>query len=94
LCRCINRAALANERLQYDAAGQVAPKLKAPWLEGTTYIVMVPLDFVWHLAAGYLPDIKLELSFVRQGLQVNDRRAREPVLSLQGTYHFVKNRPA
>ena len=31
LCRCITRPALANERVQANAAGQVVLKLKTPW---------------------------------------------------------------
>lgn len=35
LCRYITRPALANERVQTNAAGQVALKLKTPWRDGT-----------------------------------------------------------
>jgi hypothetical protein len=31
LCRCITRPALANERVQTNAAGQDVLKLKTPW---------------------------------------------------------------
>ena len=51
LCRCITRPALANERVQTNAAGQVALKLKAPWRDGTTHLVMSPLEFMQRLAA-------------------------------------------
>ena len=33
-CRYINRPALANERLQTNAAGRVVLKLKTPWRDG------------------------------------------------------------
>ena len=36
LCRYITRPALANERVQCNAAGQVVLKLKTPWRDGTT----------------------------------------------------------
>ena len=36
LCRYITRPALANERVQPNAAGQVVLKLKTPWPDGTT----------------------------------------------------------
>lgn len=39
LRRHITRPALANDRLQTNAAGQVVLKLKTPWLDGTTYLV-------------------------------------------------------
>ena len=38
LCRYITRPALANERVQTNAAGQVVLKLKTPWRDGTTHI--------------------------------------------------------
>ena len=46
LCRYITRPALANERVQTNAAGQVVVKLKTPWRDGTTHLVMSPLEFV------------------------------------------------
>ncbi len=51
LCRYITRPALANERVQCNAAGQVVLKLKTPWRDGTTHIVMSPLEFMQRLAA-------------------------------------------
>jgi Putative transposase len=45
LCRCLNRPALANERVQTNAAGQVVLKLKTPWRDRTTHLVMSPLEF-------------------------------------------------
>jgi hypothetical protein len=51
LCRYITRPALANERAQTNAAGQVVLKLKTPWRDGTTHLVMSPLEFMQLLAA-------------------------------------------
>jgi hypothetical protein len=51
LCRYITRPALANERVQCNAAGQVVLKLKTPWHDGTTHVVMSPLEFMQRLAA-------------------------------------------
>ncbi len=51
LCRYITRPALANERVQCNAAGQVVLKLKTAWRDGTTPIVMSPLEFMQRLAA-------------------------------------------
>ena len=51
LCRYITRPALANERVQCNSAGQVVLKLKTPWHDGTTHIVMSPLEFMQRLAA-------------------------------------------
>ena len=51
LCRYITRPALANERVQCNAAGQVVLKLKTAWHDGTTHIVMSPLEFMQRLVA-------------------------------------------
>jgi hypothetical protein len=51
LCRYITRRALANERLKRNRAGQVVLQLKSPYKDGTTHIVMEPLEFMEQLAA-------------------------------------------
>ena len=51
LCRYITRPALSEERIQLDAVGQVQLKLKTPWRDGTTHVVMSPLEFMQRLAA-------------------------------------------
>jgi hypothetical protein len=51
LCRYITRPALANERVQTNAAGQVVLRLKTAWRDGTTHLVMSPLEFMQRLAA-------------------------------------------
>jgi hypothetical protein len=50
-CRSITRPALSEERLQLNAVGQVELKLKTPWGDGTTHLVMSPLEFMQRLAA-------------------------------------------
>jgi hypothetical protein len=51
LCRYITRPAIANERLKRNRAGQVVLQLKSPWRDGTTHIVMTPLELMQRLAA-------------------------------------------
>ena len=51
LCRYTTRPALANEGVQCNAAEQVVLKLKTPWRDGTTHLVMSPLGFMQWLAA-------------------------------------------
>jgi hypothetical protein len=51
LCRTITRPALANERVQTNAAGQVVLKLKTAWRDGTTHLVMSPLEFMQRVVA-------------------------------------------
>jgi hypothetical protein len=84
LCRYITRPALSEERVQLNAAGQVELKLKSPWRDGTTHLVMSPLEFMHRLAAlvprprlhlirfhGVLaPNAKLRARVVPQGSEV------------------------
>jgi hypothetical protein len=51
LCRYVTRPSLSDERVQLNAAGQVELKLKTPWRDGTTHLVMSPLEFMQRLAA-------------------------------------------
>ena len=49
--RYITRPAIANERLKRNDAGDVVLQLKSAWRDGTTHIVMSPLEFMQRLAA-------------------------------------------
>ena len=49
LCRYITRP--ANERLSINHEGNVVLKLKTPWRNGTTHIVLTPMEFMQRLAA-------------------------------------------
>jgi len=51
LCRYITRPAIANERFKRIRAGQVVLQLKSAFKDGTTHIVMSPLEFTERLAA-------------------------------------------
>ena len=51
LCRYITRPAIANERLKGNRAGDVVLQLKSAFKDGTTHIVMAPLEFMQRLAA-------------------------------------------
>jgi len=42
---------MAKERLTRNSAGQVVRKLKTAYRDGTTHVVMSPLDFMQRLAA-------------------------------------------
>jgi hypothetical protein len=58
LCRYITPPALANERVQCTATDQVVLKLKIAWRDGTTNLVMSPLEFMQRLAA-LVPRLRL-----------------------------------
>ena len=45
------RERLPNERLKLNSAGDVVLQLKSPYQDGTTHIVMTPLEFMQRLAA-------------------------------------------
>ena len=49
-CSCPG-SALSDERVQLNASGQVELKLETPWRDGTTHLVMSPLEFMQRLAA-------------------------------------------
>jgi len=51
LCRYITRPALGHKRLSRTPAGEVVVQLKPPYRDGTTHLVMTPLEFLQRLAA-------------------------------------------
>jgi hypothetical protein len=51
LCRYITCPALANERVQWSSVGLEVLKLKISLHDGTTDLVMTPLQFIQRLAA-------------------------------------------
>jgi len=51
LCRDITRPALGHKRLRRTPASEVVLQLKTPYRDGTTHLVMSPLEFLQPLAA-------------------------------------------
>jgi hypothetical protein len=106
LCRYITRPALSDERVQLNAAGQVELKLKTPWRDGTTHLVMSPLEFMQRLAAlvprprlhlirfhGVLaPNAKLRPLVVPQGPQVQEA-ASEAAAAAECEVESLQPRP-
>jgi len=76
------RPALSDERVQPNAAGHVGLKLKTPWRDGTTHLVMSPLEFMQRLAAR-VPRPRLHLIRFRGVLALNAKQG--PVVVPQGT---------
>ena len=68
LCRYITRPAIANERLKRNRAGQslsstrlvMVLQLKSAYQDGTTHVVISPLEFLQRLAA-LIPRPRLHL---------------------------------
>jgi len=51
LCRYITRPPLGHKRLRRTPTGEVVLQLKTPYRDGTTHLVMTPLEFLQRLAA-------------------------------------------
>ncbi len=51
LCRYITRPAIANERLRLSSNGDVTVGLKTPYDDGTSHVVLDPMEFIGRLAA-------------------------------------------
>jgi hypothetical protein len=51
LTRYVSRPPVSVERLDLTAQGQVRYRLKTPYRDGTTHVVLEPLDFIARLAA-------------------------------------------
>ena len=60
LCRYITCPAISNERLSINRDGNAVLKLKTPWRNGTTHIVLTPMEFMQRLAA-LIPRPRLHL---------------------------------
>ena len=46
LCRYVTHPALANERVQTNATGQVVLELKTAGSDGTPHLVLAPVEFM------------------------------------------------
>ena len=51
LCRYITRPAISEQRLSIAGNGNVIYALKTPYSDGTTHVVLSPLEFIGRLAA-------------------------------------------
>jgi Putative transposase len=80
LCRYITRPAIANERLKRNRVGQVVLQLKSAFKDGTTHIVMSPLEFMQRLAA-LVPRPRLHLIRLHGVLAPNAKLRREIIPS-------------
>ena len=63
LCRYITRPPIATQRLTVDGQGRVVYRYKQPFRDGSTHVVMEPLDFIARLAA-LVPRPRLNLTRV------------------------------
>jgi hypothetical protein len=61
LCRYITRPPIATKRLSVDGRGRVVYQYKQPFRDGSTHVVLEPLDFIAQLAA-LVPRPRLNLT--------------------------------
>ena len=61
ICRYISRPSLSEERLSVNTHGQVIYKLKKPYQNGTTHIVLNSLDFLSRLSS-FIPRPRVHLT--------------------------------
>jgi len=61
LCRYITRPPIATKRLSVDDQGRAVYRYKRPFRDGSTHVVLEPLDFIARLAA-LVPRPRLNLT--------------------------------
>ena len=80
LCRYVTRPPLAAGRLQLIDADPLTFRLKTPWSDGTTHLLLSPLEFIEKLAA-LIPPPRLNLVRYHGILAPNARDRRQVVPS-------------
>jgi Putative transposase len=95
LCRYITQPAIANERLKRNRAVQVVLQLKSTYKDGTTHIVMEPLEFMVRLVA-LVPRPRLHLIRFhgRAGANAKLRSKIVPVPAERATEPATDHAPA
>ena len=51
LCRYMTRPPVADKRLSFAPDGNIRYALKNPYRDGTTHVILEPMDFIARLAA-------------------------------------------
>ena len=91
LCRHIARPAIANERLSTNDRGQVIYRFKQPFRDGSTRVVLDPLDFVARPAA-LVPRPRLNLTRFH-GVFAPNCKHRESVVPKREPRHEKPDKP-
>lgn len=78
LCRYITRPPVATKRLSVDARGRVVYRYKRPFRDGSTHVVLEPLDFMARLAS-LVPRPRLNLTRFHGVFAPNFRHRRRIV---------------
>ena len=91
LCRYIARPAIANERLSTNERGQLIYRFKPPFRDGSTHVVLEPLDFIARLAA-LVPRPRLNLTRFH-GVFAPNCKHRESVVPKRKPRHEKPDKP-
>jgi ribosomal protein S27E len=75
LCRYITRPAIATKRLAVDSRGRVVYQYKHAFRDGSTHVVLEPMDFIARLAA-LVPRPRLNLTRFHDRDRIVPRRVR------------------
>ena len=78
LCRYITRPPIATKRLSVDDRGRVVYRYKRPFRDGSTHVILEPLDFIARLAA-LVPRPRLNLTRFHGIFAPNSRHRHEIV---------------
>ena len=78
ICRYIARPAISEERLSVNAKGQVVYRLKKAYEDGTTHIVMEPMQFMEKLSA-IIPRPRVHLTRFHGILAPHDKHRKHVV---------------
>ena len=92
LRRYITRPAIANERLNLNRAGQVVLTLKTCYRDGTTHVVISPLEFMPRLAA-LIPRPRLHLTRFHGVLAPNAKLRPAIIPTVPATAHTPADTP-
>jgi len=83
LCRYITRPAVSTERLSLTPQGNVRYRLKTPYRDGTTEVILEPLDFMSRLAA-LVPTPRINLTRYHGVFAPNHRWREQVTLAKRG----------
>ena len=78
LCRYITRPAIAEQRLSLTSNGNVIVGLKTPYDDGTTHVVLSPMEFIGRLAA-LVPKPRVNLTRFHGVFSSNSKLRRQVV---------------
>ncbi len=79
--RYMGRPPLSDERLTMTAQGKISVKLKTPWSDGTSHILMTPQDFMARLVALIPPPRKNQIRY--HGVFAPNAKLRSKVVPAQ-----------